>query len=144
MPPGTKVKFYPDLIVGIARSGLIAAGYLSKQLTEDPEIPVISLWRKRDTVDYQNLFNHISFDRREFNLSAKDRIKILIVDAFCLTGDTLKLAKDFIEKSIGSEDVLIKTAAVIFRITIRDRDIKRPDYLGIERKKELYAFGEKE
>jgi len=135
--------FFPDLIVGIARSGLIVAGYLSKQLTKKPKIPVISLWRKRDTVDYQNSFNHISFDRREFNLSEKDPIKILIVDAFCITGDTLKLAKDFIENSIGSEDVLIKTAAVIFRIDTRDR-VTEPDYRGIETREKVFAFGEKE
>src|SRR5215467_4486468 len=60
--------FRPDLIVGIARGGLIVAGYLSKQLTKEPKIPVISLWRRSNNVDYKNSFNQISFNRRDFDL----------------------------------------------------------------------------
>lgn len=136
-------RFVPDLIVGIARGGLIVAGYLSKQLTKDPRIPVMSLWRRSDTIDYQNSFNHIAFNRRDLDPGTPGSIKILIVDAFCIHGDTLKLAKAFITESIGGEDVLIKTAAVFLRLDVGDRKT-RPDFFVKETKQPVYGFGERE
>ena len=137
-------RFAPDLIVGIARGGLIVAGYLSKQLTIEPIIPVISLWRSKDAnADYQNSFNHISFNRRDFGLGTRGPIKILIVDAFCLRGSTLKLANAFITEFIDSKDVLIKTAAIFLKVDVGDRKT-RPDFFVKKTKQSVYAFGERE
>jgi len=136
-------RFAPDLVIGIARGGLIVAGYLSKQLTKKPKIPVITLWRKRDTGEYQNVFNHISFDRQDLGLSTNSQIKVLIVDAFCIHGNALKLAKEFLTKSIGKENVLIRTAAIFLRLGVVDRQTL-PDFIVKETKNPVYAFGEEE
>lgn len=135
--------FVPHLIVGIARGGLIVAGYLAKQLTRKPNIPVISLWRKRDTGDYQNPFNCLSFNRSDVGLDSHEQFKILIVDAFCIHGNTLKLAKDFVARSAGSDNTIIKTATIFLRLDTGDRQIK-PDFATKESKKPVYAFGEEE
>jgi hypoxanthine phosphoribosyltransferase len=135
--------FPPDLIVGIARSGLIVAGYLSKQLTKEPSIPVISLWRTSRAVDYQNPFNHFSFSRKDLDPGIRRPINILIVDAFCIQGRTLELAKAFIKESIRDKDVHIKTAAVFLRLDVGDRKTP-PDFYAKETTQPVYAFGEKE
>ncbi|MCP5006002.1 MAG: hypothetical protein GY941_18995 [Planctomycetes bacterium] len=134
--------FKPNLIIGIARSGLIVAGYLAKQFTEKPEIPTFSLWRSDDG-EYKDAFNHVSFNRQNLGLGMRDTAKILVVDAFCVHGDALRLAKEFIIRSIDDKDVVIKTAAIILRLDTGRRQTL-PDFTVKKTKYPVYAFGEKE
>jgi hypothetical protein len=86
--------FRPDLIVGIARGGLIVAGYLSKQITKISTIPVISLWRQKGTNEFKNRFNRIELQREDFGRALSGPLKILIVDGFASTDTPLMLPRN--------------------------------------------------
>jgi hypoxanthine phosphoribosyltransferase len=133
-------EFRPDLIVGIARGGLIVAGYLSKQITKLSTIPVISLWRRKGAFDFQNRFNRLEVQREDFDPAISGPLKILIVDAVCMKGGTLDSAKKFVGASFQGQEVVIKTAAVHCRPNPRIE----PDYWVKEKTGLAYAFGEKE
>jgi hypoxanthine phosphoribosyltransferase len=134
-------EFRPDLIIGIARGGLIVAGYLSKQITKISTIPVISLWRQKGTNEFKNRFNRIELQREDFGRALSGPLKILIVDGVCLNGHTLDAAKKFVMASFSGQEVVVKTAAVYVRPNPR---ILIPDYNVRERTDHVYAYGEDE
>lgn len=109
--------FFPHLIVGIPRGGLVVAGLLAKQLGETKIVPVISLCRSGPR-DFSNSLNHISFSRDDFDLDAS-KVNILVVDDISRSGDTLANAKQYLEASVDPDDFVVKTAALSFYPTSR-------------------------
>ena len=104
--------FLPDLIIGIARSGLSVAGFLSKQFGDKRIIPVISICRSSESRGFDNPFNHVESIRHAFESRRAEVIRILIVDEFCDSGRTLDDAREYVEQAIGSSDVQVETAAL--------------------------------
>lgn len=106
-----KQHFLPDLIIGIARSGLAVAGFLSKEFGNEQIIPVISLCRTRGQPGFDNPFNYVASISQAFDSHSTNPIKkILIVDEFCDSGRTLYDAKEYVKKFFNSDDINIETA----------------------------------
>ena len=105
--------FLPQLIVGLSRSGLAAAGMLAKRLGKERIVPVISLIRLGAPGDFVNRFNVMEFGRHDFHDGAEQPIKVLIVDDIARSGRTLVAAKSYVEDAIG-RDFVVKTAALTF------------------------------
>ncbi|NPA71120.1 MAG: phosphoribosyltransferase [Crenarchaeota archaeon] len=99
----------PDVIVAIARGGLVPAMVISDVLNVK-DILVIQLehWPAPGTTLPEVKIRH---DIPNEDLSGK---KILIVDDVADTGDTLKFAKEMIEKRFTNVDV--KTAALHVKV----------------------------
>ncbi len=99
----------PDVIIAIARGGLVPAMVISDVLNVK-DILVIQLehWPAPGTTLPEVKVRH---DIPNEDLSGK---KILIVDDVADTGDTLKFAKEMIEKRFNNVDV--KTAALHVKI----------------------------
>lgn len=130
-------RFHPDLIVAIARGGLIVAGYLSKQLTVTPTSPVISIWRRKDNFDFNNSYNHIPVD--DYDHVIEGPLKILIVDGVCASGRTLIAARKFVASFFVGKKVIIKTAAIYYR-----NSATRPDYCVKQKDEIVHIAGEDE
>jgi hypothetical protein len=96
-------RFLPQLLIAIPRGGLVVAGILAKQLGDEEVVPVISLSRLRRP-GFDNSFNHVKFNRQDFDSDASDPIKILIIDDICRSGRTLDDARAYVERSIDRRD----------------------------------------
>lgn len=106
-------RFMPQLIIAIPRDGLGVAGLLASELGDQEIVPVISLVSSRG-LGFDNTFNHLNFNRQDFDSATSDPINILIVDDICASGHTLDTAKTYVESSINRGDFVIKTAAISF------------------------------
>jgi hypoxanthine phosphoribosyltransferase len=106
-----KADFRPDVIIGVARSGLVIAAHLSKEFGKADPIPVISLWPHPDV---DNLLNRTikSYFKSEANRGKT--MKVLIVDDICRSGGTLARARNYVEKSMDLRKFRIETAAIAF------------------------------
>jgi hypoxanthine phosphoribosyltransferase len=120
--------FLPDVIIGIARGGLLVAAMLSKEFEEQLRraIPVISLYPDRQNAqvpEFDNDLNHIEINPKSLNLR-NNPAKVLIVDDAYDRGTTLTRAKKYVEKSIGTERFSIETAV----LSVGDRSIGQPNH----------------
>ena len=133
--------FRPDMIIGIARGGLVIAAHLSKEFGTERLIPVISLWPQGR--EFDNALNRVNV-KRYFKSEAKTgkTLRILIVDDVCRSGHTLARAKTYVEKSIGMPNFKIETAAISFYEHLYSQHIA-PTYFVARPKKEISdALGE--
>ena len=106
-------RFLPQLIIAIARGGLVPAGYLARELGDKEIVPVICLTPSRDR-RFDSPFNHIHFTLSDFSRHGPEPIKVLVVDDFCGSGRMLDEARAFVERSLERNGFLIKTAAISF------------------------------
>jgi hypoxanthine phosphoribosyltransferase len=115
--------FRPDLIVGVARNGLLVAAYLSHEYGKLSDIPTITLWPRPN---YENEFNKWILRPRFITPGRSDECKILIVDDLCFSGKALSDAKNYVSKNIEESldvRVRIETAAV--------RRVGGPELVGV-------------
>lgn len=108
-----EARFLPQLVIAIPRGGLAVAGLLAKELGEEEIVPVISLSPSKGS-GFDNSFNTVRFDRRDFDSSTADPIRILIVDDISRSGRTLDDARAYVESFIDQGDFEIRTAAISF------------------------------
>ena len=69
--------FIPDLIVGVARGGLPAAGVLAQELGDDPPIPTVSILPDDE---FRNDFNSYAVTRASFPGISERKVNILVVE----------------------------------------------------------------
>lgn len=119
--------FFPDLIVGVSTGGLIVAAILSKEFKEQT-IPVISLWPHPE---FDNPLNSIT--AVEYFKSKSNTTKIIIVDDFCRSGQTLVKAMKYVERSIEKSNFEIKTAAIFYYEGASSSQIEPNYYVVISR-----------
>jgi len=107
--------FRPDLIVGVARNGLLVAAYLSHEYGKLSDIPTITLWPRPN---FENEFNKWILRPRFITPGRSDECKILIVDDLCFSGKALRDARNYVSKNIEeSFDVRVRIeTAVIHRL----------------------------
>lgn len=113
-------KFKPDVIIGVGRSGLIPASILVKILGISEFYTIIMrLYSEGKPPHRLGKDPSILFD----NVGSLTGKKVLIVDDFARTGDTIKTVKKRISESKSDE---VKSAVVGLR---RDSSYK-PDFIG--------------
>jgi hypoxanthine phosphoribosyltransferase len=112
-------NFTPDVVIGIARGGLIVAATLSKLFDEQVKerIPVISLYPDRPNEkvppNFDHSLNHAGINPYFHDLIAIGKqVKVLIVDDAQNKGGTLSLAKEYVEKYLGTEHCVVETAVL--------------------------------
>jgi hypoxanthine phosphoribosyltransferase len=103
----------PDIIIGIARGGLIPATILSHRFESDLAILQISSYEGQEQKGF--IFTTPAFDIEEL----QDK-RVLIVDDICDSGNTLLFAKDILD--IDAETFVL----------IDKGRTDRPTYVGIE------------
>jgi hypoxanthine phosphoribosyltransferase len=103
--------FIPDLIVGVARGGLPAAGGLALELgdDDDPPIPTVSILPDDE---FRNDFNSYAVTRASFPGISERKINILVVDNVRRSGRTLRGARTYLAGRLGEDDFEIRTAAM--------------------------------
>jgi len=101
--------FIPDLIVGVARGGLPAAGVLAEELGDDPLIPTVSILPDDK---FRNDFNSYAVTRASFPGISGRQINILVVDNVRKSGRTLEAARTYLAGRLGERDFEIRTAAM--------------------------------
>lgn len=101
--------FIPDLIVGVARGGLPAAGVLAQELGDDPPIPTVSILPDDE---FRNDFNSYAVTRASFPGISERKINILVVDNVRRSGRTLRAARTYLAGRLGENDFEIRTAAM--------------------------------
>jgi predicted nucleotide-binding protein/hypoxanthine phosphoribosyltransferase len=103
--------FIPDLIVGVARGGLPAAGVLAQELgdEDDPPIPTVSILPDDE---FRNDFNSYAVTRASFPGISERKINILVVDNVRQSGRTLQAARTYLAGRLGEHDFEIRTAAM--------------------------------
>lgn len=108
--------FPPDLIIGISRGGLPAAGVLSKRVGGATRVPVMALSGYPGDREFDNDFNRIAVTRPTFR-AMTGPIKILIVDDYCDTGAKLLAAQNHVRHSIDFEAKVETAALSLYRRT---------------------------
>jgi hypoxanthine phosphoribosyltransferase len=101
--------FIPDLIVGVARGGLPAAGVLAQEFGDDPPIPTVSILPDDE---FRNDFNSYAVTRASFPSISERKINILVVDNVRRSGRTLQAARTYLAGRLGEHDFEIRTAAM--------------------------------
>jgi hypoxanthine phosphoribosyltransferase len=101
--------FIPDLIVGVARGGLPAAGVLAQELGDAPPIPTVSILPDDE---FRNDFNSYAVTRASFPGISERKINILVVDNVRRSGRTLQAARTYLARCLGEHDFEIRTAAM--------------------------------
>lgn len=102
-------SFIPDLIVGVARGGLPAAGVLAQELGDDPPIPTVSILPDDE---FRNDFNSYAVTRASFPGISERKINILVVNNVRRSGRTLQAARTYLARRLGEDDFEIRTAAM--------------------------------
>ncbi|WP_292320076.1 phosphoribosyltransferase [Caldisphaera sp.] len=113
--------YKPDIVVAVARGGYVPARLLCDFLGISDLLSVQSQhWVEAAKVTQKAILRH------PFKIDAEDK-NILIVDDIVDTGETLKLAKDFIKESWNPKDA--RTASLQWISTVAKY---KPDYYLIE------------
>jgi hypoxanthine phosphoribosyltransferase len=108
-----KHHFTPDIIIGLSRSGLIAAAKLSIAFSKRSKIPTISLWPHAWHYDNPlNSFDLISILKMKGAADPTGQWKVLIVDDACNSGRSLQIAKSFIEDKLMGTGASVRSAAL--------------------------------
>ena len=103
--------FNPDLIVGIARTGMVTAAQLSGEFKRKPRIPITSLW-PNPNYNYDNCLNGFDFIGQNSPVTKKDILNVLIVDDICKSGKHLQNARRYLEDKLDCKKFKIETAAI--------------------------------
>jgi uncharacterized protein len=120
--------FAPDIIVGIARGGLVPATMLSHYLGKPLEVINYSLRDRK--VSQASEMNDVA-------LKIKEKKKVLLVDDICDGGDTLRNVVDTLDEILCNLDDVeeydfsndLKTAVLWNNI---GQDLFDPNYVGRE------------
>ncbi|MEM9892960.1 MAG: TIR domain-containing protein [Actinomycetota bacterium] len=103
--------FRPDLLVGVARGGLVIAAELSqdfqRRFDSAPKIPVVGLWPHPE---FENEHNPQHISVKPADPGAQPRV--LIVDDVCVSGRTLWSARKYVQEHLDAPSALIETAVV--------------------------------
>jgi hypoxanthine phosphoribosyltransferase len=146
-------EFVPDVIIGLARSGLVVAAYLSqrldtnlKQPRKHERIPVVSLckiqeYEKSGSQEFENSFSHIKFKRDDLSVNGKKQLRVLIVDDACVSGRSLRNAKQFVENSLDTSVFQIRRAAIVLSEQCRKK--LRPKLIVDKTEKPIVALNGK-
>lgn len=135
--------FVPDLIVGVSRGGLAAAGLLAQDLGDYPIRPILSILPDND---FRNDFNSFAVTRSSFLGVTELRVKVLVVDDVSRSGRTLEAARAYMIGTLGVQEFDVRTAAMTqyegeyARRSEPDYVINRVDY-PIEVMGHLEPFG---
>ena len=145
--------FEPDVIIGVARSGLGVAALLSQLFDSHINrprkymiIPVVSLCklrgpRKTGLQRFNNSFNQINFKREDLVVDPTKKLRALIVDDACMGGETLDDAKTYVETLLDESVFEVKTAAIV--ISKKVPQALQPKYYLDETDKQIMGFGGK-
>jgi hypoxanthine phosphoribosyltransferase len=139
-------SFVPDLIVGVARGGLVVAAELSRILPN--LVPVVALWPHSSDDDvvgprFDNVFNQMSLSSDQIE-QWREVVKVLVVDDAYVSGDTLKAAKTYLSERLDVSRFMIQTAAVSYIEGAKKRQ-SPPTYLAYPLSESTVdAFGEEE
>jgi hypoxanthine phosphoribosyltransferase len=113
-------KYNPDVVVGIGRSGLIPASILVKKLgTTEFYTIIMSLYSEGKPPHRLGDEPSVLFD----NVGSLTGKKVLVVDDFARTGDTIKNA---ITRIFENEAKEVKSAVV----GLRQDSFYKPDFVG--------------
>lgn len=120
MSKAISAKFDPDVVVGIGRSGLIPASILVKKLgTSEFYTIIMSLYSEGKPPHRLGKEPNVLFD----NVGSLTTKKVLVVDDFARTGDTIKK----VMKRIFDSDAKEVRSAVV---GLRQDSSYKPDFFG--------------
>lgn len=110
-----------DVVVGVARGGLVPATLISQYL----DIPLIPLkWSLRDHTTSDNIGS-----LTEIQTALSKGQRVLVVDDICDEGTTLKQIWDALEWPSIDLDAHARAAALVYNLGGK---IFEPDFVGIE------------
>ncbi|KQB33640.1 MULTISPECIES: phosphoribosyltransferase [Acidiplasma] len=120
-------RYNPDVIVGIARGGLVPARMISDYLIKKELISIkTEHWGLTANMDGKAVLA----GKTNYDMSGK---KVLLVDDITDTGESMKVALDYI-KSLNPS--VVKSASMLY---VNEASF-RPDYFGIGIKKNDWAW----
>ncbi len=120
-------NYSPDIIIGIARGGLVPARMVADYLFIKDLLTIkTEHWGLTATMDGKAIL------KGKLNYDIKDK-KVLVVDDITDTGESMQISYDYI-KSLNPKEV--KTASMLYV----NGSKYRPDYYGIGLSKEEWAW----
>lgn len=121
-------RYYPDIIIGLGRGGAIAAGLLSAHFRDSSQYdfrltPIASI----DRIYLQKNGKRIDVRITGFHSIDVYRKNVLLLNADCYTGETLKRAKEVLSWDHPND---LRTGTIL-SFTKDDKPSYEPDFCGI-------------